>query len=225
MEYWYETCILKFVFVARSYVHTPSSLAYQFINQRLHVHTHFIPRVSRNYQRHEYVLPLKAHTEGEIDWDNKHGPTCVWGSAHFIGIVPICAQRNTYITRLFDFLSQCHQSVSMLHHRMPFLCHLICFAGSLVMYRHWILGMNGRWRRIVTRMSSCLFCPSPKSTSMNLDDLHFGQYFASAYSFLNSKQPFGQACIYSYIILSAQGVFVPHTCSLAERDPLEIGCQ
>jgi hypothetical protein len=24
MEYWYQTCILKFVFVARSYVHTPS---------------------------------------------------------------------------------------------------------------------------------------------------------------------------------------------------------
>src|SRR5688572_30878947 len=27
MEYWYQTCILKFVFVARSYVHTPSSQA------------------------------------------------------------------------------------------------------------------------------------------------------------------------------------------------------
>jgi hypothetical protein len=50
---------------------------YQFIDQRLHVHAHFIPRVSGNYQRHEYILPLKAHTRGEIDWDNKHGPTCV----------------------------------------------------------------------------------------------------------------------------------------------------
>jgi hypothetical protein len=28
----------------------------QFIKQRLHVHAHFIPRVSRNYQRHEYVV-------------------------------------------------------------------------------------------------------------------------------------------------------------------------
>jgi hypothetical protein len=27
MEYWYQTCILKFVFVARSYVHTPSPQA------------------------------------------------------------------------------------------------------------------------------------------------------------------------------------------------------
>jgi hypothetical protein len=28
MEYWYQTCILKFVFIARSYVHTPSSQAH-----------------------------------------------------------------------------------------------------------------------------------------------------------------------------------------------------
>jgi hypothetical protein len=78
-------------------------------------------------------------------------------------------------------------------YRFPFLCHVICFADSSVMYRRWILGMNGRCRRIVKGMSSCLFCPSPESTSMNLDDLHLGQYFASAYSFLNITQPFGQA--------------------------------
>jgi hypothetical protein len=75
------------------------------------------------------------------------------------------------------------------------------------MYKRWILGMNGRCRRIVKGMSSCLFCPSPESTSMNLDDLHFGQYFASVYSFLNSTQPFGQACICSYVILSARKSF------------------
>jgi hypothetical protein len=60
---------------------------------------------------------------------------------------------------------------------------------------------------IVKGMSSCLFCPSPKYTSMNLNDLHYGQYFASAYSFLNSTQPFGQACICSYVILSARRSF------------------
>jgi hypothetical protein len=43
--------------------------------------------------------------QGEIDWDNKHGPTCVWGSAHSIGIEPICGQRNTYITSFFGFLT------------------------------------------------------------------------------------------------------------------------
>jgi hypothetical protein len=75
------------------------------------------------------------------------------------------------------------------------------------MYRRWILDMNGRWRRIIKGMSSCLFCPSLESTSMNLDDLHFGQYFASAYSFLNSMQPFEQACICSYVILSARRSF------------------
>jgi hypothetical protein len=67
--------------------------------------------------------------------------------------------------------------------------------------------MNGRWRMIVTGMSSYIFCPSLESTSMNLDDLHFEQYFASVYSFLNSTQPFGQACICSYVILSAQRSF------------------
>jgi hypothetical protein len=106
MEYWYQTCIFKFVFrslVIRPYPFLPST--YQFINQRLHVHAHFIARVSGNYQRHEYVLPLKAHIEGEIDWDNKHGPTCVRGSAHPKGIESICGQRNTYITSLFDFLT------------------------------------------------------------------------------------------------------------------------
>jgi hypothetical protein len=42
---------------------------------------------------------------GEIDGDNKHKPTCVWGSAHFIEIEPIYGQRNIYITSLFDFLT------------------------------------------------------------------------------------------------------------------------
>jgi hypothetical protein len=169
MEYRYQTCILKFVFVARSYVHTPSSQAYQLINQRLHVHTHFIPRVSGNYQRHEYVLPLKAHTEGEIDWDNKHGPTCVRASAHSIGIEPICGQRNTYIKSLFGFLTvndikvfPCF-TIGCVHHLIrivsfSILCHVICFADSSVMYRRWILDMNGRWHMIVMGMSSYLLC-------------------------------------------------------------------
>jgi hypothetical protein len=92
-------------------------------------------------------------------------------------------------------------------YRLPFLCHVICFVDSSVMHRSWILGMNGRWRWIVTGMSSYLLCPSPESTSMNIDNLHFRQYFASAYSFLNRTQPFGQACICSYIILSARRSF------------------
>ena len=39
----------------------------QFIINRLHVHTHFVSRVSRNYQRQEYVLPLKEDPRGEIE--------------------------------------------------------------------------------------------------------------------------------------------------------------
>ena len=99
-------------------------------------------------------------------------------------------------------------TIGYMHHLVmivsfAILCHVICFADSSVMYRRRILGMNRRWRRIVAGMSRCLFCPSPESTSMNLDDLHLGQYFSSTYSFLNRTQPFGQACIGSYVILSA----------------------
>lgn len=89
----------------------------------------------------------------------------------------------------------------------PFLCHIFCFTDSSVMYRRWILGMNERWCRIVTGISSCLLCPSPDSTSMNLNNLHFGQYFTSMYSFLNRTQPLRQACICSYVILSARRSF------------------
>jgi hypothetical protein len=95
-----EVCLRSSVI--RPYPFLPGT--HQFIDQRLHVHAHFIPRDSGNYQRHEYILPLKAHTRGEIDWDNKHGPTCARGSAHSIGIEPICGQHNTYITNLFGFL-------------------------------------------------------------------------------------------------------------------------
>jgi hypothetical protein len=96
----FEVCLHSSV--VRPYPFLPSTD--QFINQRLHVHVHFIPRVSRNYQRHEYVLSLKAYAGGEIDGDNEHGPTCVWGSGHSIGIEPICGHRNTNITSLFGFL-------------------------------------------------------------------------------------------------------------------------
>jgi hypothetical protein len=60
--------------------------------------------VSRNYHWQEYILSLKAYAGGEIEGDNKHEPTCVWGSHQSIRIEPICCQRNTYITSLICFL-------------------------------------------------------------------------------------------------------------------------
>jgi hypothetical protein len=42
---------------------------------------------------------------GQIEGDNEHGPTCVWGIHQSIGIEPICGQHNTYITSLFGFLT------------------------------------------------------------------------------------------------------------------------
>jgi hypothetical protein len=47
---------------------------------------------------------FESINRGEIDWDNKHCPTCVRGSAHSIGIQPTCGQCNTYIMSLFSFL-------------------------------------------------------------------------------------------------------------------------
>jgi hypothetical protein len=38
----------------------------QFIINRLHVHTHFVSWVSRNYQRQEYILPLKEDPGGRL---------------------------------------------------------------------------------------------------------------------------------------------------------------
>ena len=76
----------------------------QFINHRIHEHTHITPRESRNYQRQEYVMSFKGDTGGEIEGDNEHGPTCVWGSHHSIRIEPIRCQRDTHITSLSCFV-------------------------------------------------------------------------------------------------------------------------
>jgi hypothetical protein len=46
-----------------------------------------------------------------------------------------------------------------------------------------------------------------QSTSRNIEDPHFAQYFAFTCSFLNRMHPFGQACICSYGILRAQRSF------------------
>jgi hypothetical protein len=76
----------------------------QFIKQRLHEHTHVIPWVFRNYQRHEHILSLEGDARWEIEGDNEHGPTSVWGSHHSIRIEPICCKHNTYITSLSSLL-------------------------------------------------------------------------------------------------------------------------
>jgi hypothetical protein len=100
--------------------------------------------------------------QGKIGGDNEHAPTCLSGSGHSIGIEPICGKHNTYITSLFGFLmvngikvGPCFTidvcTILSRLYRLPFLCHVICFVDSLVMYRRWILGMNGRWRRAPLR--------------------------------------------------------------------------
>jgi hypothetical protein len=49
-------------------------------------------------------MSLKEDARREIEGDNEHGPTSVWGHQHSIRIEPICYQRNMYITSLFSFV-------------------------------------------------------------------------------------------------------------------------
>ena len=53
----------------------------QFVLKRLHVLIHILPRVVGpwNYQRQENVLSLHNLLGGEIEWNDKHGPTTVLG--------------------------------------------------------------------------------------------------------------------------------------------------
>ena len=89
-------------------------------------------------------------------------------------------------------------------HLLPFLCHVICFADSSVMYSRWILGRKGRYRRTFSGILDYFFLPSLPSTSTNLEALHFGQCVAFSWSPLNRTHPFEQAWIGSYGILSAR---------------------
>ena len=63
----------------------------QIINQGLHVHTHIISRISRNYQPQEYVLSLEIHIGREIEGNNEQRPTSVKCRRHSIWIEAICS--------------------------------------------------------------------------------------------------------------------------------------
>ena len=115
----------------------------QIINQRLHVHTHIIPRLFRNYQQQEYVLSLKEDARGEIERDNEHGPTSVWCSRHSIRIDPSIASatRTLRASRAFSQwiisnlvhalpLDGCTSFSGLYRH--PYLYHVIYFMDSSV---------------------------------------------------------------------------------------------
>ena len=79
----------------------------------------------------------------------------------------------------------------------PYLCHVIVLVVSSVKKSRWTLGKIGRYRRTFAGTLLCFFTPSPRSLSTYLEALHLAQYLSSAYSFVNKRHPFGQACIYS----------------------------
>src|SRR3989337_3029540 len=78
----------------------------QFVLKRLHVHIHILPRIVGpwNYQRHENILSLHNLPGGEIEWNDKHGPTAVCGCHLTKHTEPICADgdsRMPWICRFF----------------------------------------------------------------------------------------------------------------------------
>ena len=79
---------------------------------------------------------------------------------------------------------------------LPFLCHVICFADSSVMYIRWSLGRTGRYRRTFLGILDCFLLPSLPSTSTYLEALHFGRCVASLRSSpLNRTHHLGQEWI------------------------------
>jgi hypothetical protein len=105
MVYSYQTCIMKFVFVARSYVHTLPPKHVPIRRSKALCTCPFYSLGVRELSMTQIYSAFESTRRGETDWDNKHGTTCVRGSAHSIGIEPIYGQHNTYITSLFGFLT------------------------------------------------------------------------------------------------------------------------
>src|ERR1041384_2195050 len=78
---------------------------FQVIHQRLHVHTHILPRIvwPWNYQRQKYVLFLHNGRWWKIERNNKHRPATILGSRHTKRIEPIETDGDSAIPWLFSF--------------------------------------------------------------------------------------------------------------------------
>jgi hypothetical protein len=161
----------------------------QIIEHRLHEHTHIVPRMSRNYQRQKYVLGLKDDTRGRFRGITNMGQQVYGDADNTYGLNPSVANA-TRTLRASSALTRCMPSkwvqaspsdectiLSGLY-LLPFLCHVICFVDSSVMYSRWILGMKGRYCRTFVGIFSYSFLASLVSTSRYLEDFHFGQCVA-----------------------------------------------
>ena len=78
----------------------------QFVLQRLHVHIHILPRIVGpwNYQRQENVLSLHNLPGGEIEWNDKHGPTTVLGGHLTKHTEPIRAYADSRMPWIYRFI-------------------------------------------------------------------------------------------------------------------------
>jgi hypothetical protein len=133
-------------------------------------------------------------------------------------IEPICRQCNMYIVSLSRFVSMLLIKLCPCF-SIEWMCKVITVSATRFVPSHLLRRFLGhvhsldlrygqRYRRTLTRVVRCVFGrPSPESTSMYQEALHFGQCMAFSWSFLNKTHPFRQACIFPYGILSARRSF------------------
>jgi hypothetical protein len=146
-EYMYHTSILKFGFVAQSYVHTPSSQA--------------LSKSSIEVSMYTLILSL-----GYLEIINDTNMYCCWKmmlGGRLRGITNV-------VRPCFNIGWMCKVITVSTTHFVPshllrrFLGHEIC----------WIRCMGGRYCRTLTGIVSYVYLPWPESISMNWDALHFG---------------------------------------------------
>jgi hypothetical protein len=170
--------------------------------------------VSRYYQRQEHVPRFKHDVGGRLRGIMNTGQQ-VYGAAIIPnGLNPsVASATHTFRASpaLSGFMSsKClHASPSagcyiLSLYRLPFLCHVICFADSSVMYSRWSLCRTGRCHMTISGILDYFLLPSLPSTSTYLEALHFGQCVVVSWSPRNRTHPFLQAWIGSYDILSAR---------------------
>ena len=161
-----------------------------------------------DYHRHKHVLGSHADARGRFRGIKNMGQQLYVAADIPYGLNPSVDIATATLLGLPAFsgyfcVNFCHVSPSdgciifFLRCLIPSRGHLICWADSSFIYILWILGRNGRYRRIFWGTPVCLFWPSPASTSKNLEDLQWMQYFPPACFFLNSMHSFGQASIFS----------------------------
>jgi hypothetical protein len=211
MEYMYHTCILKFFFVAWSYVHTPSSQALSKPSIRGSMYTLILfPEYPWIINDTNMYCRWKVMSEGKLRGITNTGQQ-VCGAAVIPKGLNLSVAGATRTLRASRALSPwipskwVHAStsdgcVNLSLYRDPFCAKSFASqiswscksVGSAVWARGTVGHLLGSW--VASFYPHQSLCPRIKTF------LHFRQCVAFSCSFLNKTHPFGQACICSYDI-------------------------